>query len=72
MCVQVYVSRLDAVKHMITSQLDDLRQQNPQACVGLVAFHDAVDVYGDGMWATGLSQCAVAVSANSIGSVYSM
>eukprot|EP00041_Stephanoeca_diplocostata_P029549 m.875835 g.875835 ORF g.875835 m.875835 type:complete len:291 (-) comp23578_c0_seq44:2417-3289(-) len=43
-----YVSRLDAVKHMITSQLAGLCQQNPDACVGVVTFNDGVDVYGDG------------------------
>eukprot|EP00041_Stephanoeca_diplocostata_P029548 m.875778 g.875778 ORF g.875778 m.875778 type:complete len:745 (-) comp23578_c0_seq40:130-2364(-) len=42
-----HVSRLDVLSQAICSRLDDLCQRNSNARVGLVTFHDSVDVYGD-------------------------
>lgn len=44
----VYLSRLYAMQHMVCSQIDTLKAQNPDNHVGLVAFSDAVTLYGDG------------------------
>jgi len=43
-----YISRLEAMQHCVVSQMQLLQSKNPDNRVGLITFHDHVDVHGDG------------------------
>ncbi|BFZ09225.1 hypothetical protein BsWGS_12264 [Bradybaena similaris] len=45
---KVEVTRLQAIKASVTDAIDKLVQSQPETRVGLVTFHEGVDVYGDG------------------------